>query len=464
VERRYSATPVRRFYTGGGLHSFRNFDSKNDDRWPSVREAFRDSTNLVFVRLMRDIVQYYRHRLDGYSPAIFEDRRNPQRQAYLRRFADREGRTFLEQFYEKYRDQNSDEVLETLLRSVKAKPRRLAAVLRYVDPEASLDAFATALKGRLPRKRLSEQRVRDLFESLSLEQYDLADRGYIAGLHPLELWLAGFLRHQPGASLAEAIAAGPDARVEAYRWLFKTRNKQAQDRRIRTLLEIDVFRRIHQAWRRHGYPFDSLVPSYATALGSSADRPAALAELMGIIVNDGIRYPTQRIRRVLFAGKTPYETVVVPNRPKGERVFPAAVAGVLRALLAETVEEGTAMRARGVLRHQDGRPVTVGGKTGTGDHRYKTYGRDAQLLTDRAVNRAATFAFLIGDRFYGVVTAHVTGAEAADYSFTSSLPVQLFVSLAPILRPLIEQAEPEPRTAPPLQEATPGDVLQGTAG
>jgi membrane peptidoglycan carboxypeptidase len=464
LERRYAATPALRFYTGGGLHSFRNFDSKNDDRWPSVREAFRDSTNLVFVRLMRDIVQYYRHRLDGYSPAIFEDRRNPQRQAYLRRFADREGRTFLEQFYEKYRDQNSDEVLETLLRSVKAKPRRLAAVLRYVDPEASLDAFATALKGRLPRKRLSEQRVRDLFESLSLEQYDLADRGYIAGLHPLELWLAGFLRHQPGASLAEAIAAGPDARVEAYRWLFKTRNKQAQDRRIRTLLEIDVFRRIHQAWRRHGYPFDSLVPSYATALGSSADRPAALAELMGIIVNDGIRYPTQRIRRVLFAGKTPYETVVVPNRPKGERVFPAAVAGVLRALLAETVEEGTAMRARGVLRHQDGRPVTVGGKTGTGDHRYKTYGRDAQLLTDRAVNRAATFAFLIGDRFYGVVTAHVTGAEAADYSFTSSLPVQLFVSLAPILRPLIEQAESEPRTAPPLQEATPGDALQGPAG
>ncbi len=464
LERRYSATPARRFYTGGGLHSFRNFDPKDDDRWPSVRGAFRDSTNLVFVRLMRDIVQYYRHRLDGYSPAIFEDRRNPQRQAYLRRFADREGRTFLEQFYEKYRDRNPDEVLETLLRSVKATPRRLAAVLRFVDPDAPLEAFAAVLTGSLPRMHLSEQRVQDLFGLLSLEQYDLADRGYIAGLHPLELWLAGFLRHNPRASLAEAIAASPDVRVEAYRWLFKTRDKRAQDRRIRTLLEIDAFRQIHQAWRRHGYPFDSLVPSYATALGSSADRPAALAELMGIVVNDGIRYPTQRIRRVLFAGKTPYETAVVPNRPKGERVFPAEVAGALRALLAETVEMGTAMRARGVLRHQDGRPVTVGGKTGTGDHRYKTYGRDARLLTDRAVNRAATFAFLIGDRFYGVVTAHVTGAEADDYSFTSSLPVQIFVSMAPILRPLIEQAEPEPRTAPPLQEATPGDVLQGPAG
>ena len=33
-----------------------------------------------------------------------------------------------------------------------------------------------------------------------------------------------------------------------------------------------------------GYPFASLTPSLATAIGSSGDRPAALAELMGIIL------------------------------------------------------------------------------------------------------------------------------------------------------------------------------------
>ena len=32
------------------------------------------------------------------------------------------------------------------------------------------------------------------------------------------------------------------------------------------------------ARKRLGYPFGSLVPSYATSLGSSADRPAALAK------------------------------------------------------------------------------------------------------------------------------------------------------------------------------------------
>ena len=464
LDRRYSASPARRFYTGGGLHSFRNFDPKDNDRIPTVREAFRNSTNLVFVRLMRDIVSYHRARLDGYSPAVLEDRGHPRRQAYLTRFADHEGRIFLERFYDKYRGRRADEMLEMLLRSVPATPRRLAAVLRYVDRGASFDRFASALRGRLPRARIPEQRMRELFESLSPERYDLADRGFIADLHPLELWLVGFLRDSPGASLSDAIAVSADARIEAYRWLFRTRHKQAQDLRIRTMLEIDAFRQIHEAWRRHGYPFKSLVASYATALGSSADRPAALAQLMGIIANEGIRYPTQRIRRIRFARETPYDTSVLPRPPKGERIFAAEVAQALRSLLAQAVETGTAIRAKGALQYEDGRPVMVGGKTGTGDNRYRTFDRDARLLTDRAVNRTATFAFLIGDRFYGVVTAHVTGPDAADYSFTSSLPVQLFVSLAPILRPLIQRAEPSAWTAPGPEDPSPETVLEGPAG
>ncbi len=464
LDRRYSASPAWRFYTGGGLHSFRNFDPKDDDRILTVREAFRSSTNLVFVRLMRDVVQYHRSRLDGYSPAVLEDRSHPRRRTYLKRFADHEGRVFLERFYGKYRGRRADQMLETLLRSVPATPKRLAAVLRFVDRDATFERFAMALRGRLPGKRLSERRMRKLFESLSAERYDLSDRGYLADVHPLELWLVGFLRDNPGASLAEALAASAEERIEAYRWLFRTRHKQAQDRRIRTMLETDAFREIHKAWRRHGYPFDSLVPSYATALGSSADRPAALAELMGIIANAGVRYPTQRIRRIRFAEATPYETSLVPPRPEGERVFAAEVAWTLRDLLAETVEMGTAIRAKGALQLEDGRTMAVGGKTGTGDHRYKTFDRDARLLTDRAVNRTATFAFLIGDRFYGVVTAHVTGPEAAGYSFTSSLPVQLFVSLAPMLRPMIEEAEVNAST-PPASEGTSFEAaLEGPAG
>lgn len=54
-----------------------------------------------------------------------------------------------------------------------------------------------------------------------------------------------------------------------------------------------------------GYPFDHLVPSLATAIGSSGDRPAALSELVGIIQNDGVRLPTLRIDTLHFAANTP---------------------------------------------------------------------------------------------------------------------------------------------------------------
>jgi hypothetical protein len=52
------------------------------------------------------------------------------------------------------------------------------------------------------------------------------------------------------------------------------------------------------------------------------------------------------------------------------------------------------------------------------------------------VSRSATFVFFAGDRFHGVVTAHVAGPESAHYGFTSSLPVQVLKDLAPVLEPV----------------------------
>jgi len=54
------------------------------------------------------------------------------------------------------------------------------------------------------------------------------------------------------------------------------------------------------------------------------------------------------------------------------------------------------------------------------------------------VNRTATFAFYIGDRFFGTMTAFVHGPEADNYRFTSALPAQLLKSIAPALQPLID--------------------------
>src|SRR5262249_35676448 len=52
LNRTYSASPGEAFYTGGGLHSFANFDKKDNGRIMTVREAFQRSVNLVFVRMM----------------------------------------------------------------------------------------------------------------------------------------------------------------------------------------------------------------------------------------------------------------------------------------------------------------------------------------------------------------------------------------------------------------------------
>ena len=47
---------------------------------------------------------------------------------------------------------------------------------------------------------------------------------------------------------------------------------------IRILMEAEAFQRIHKSWARLGYPFDSLTPSYATAIGSSAVTPETVTQ------------------------------------------------------------------------------------------------------------------------------------------------------------------------------------------
>src|SRR5260370_32772557 len=58
IERKYSASPGETFYTGGGAQSFNNFEASDNSRILTVHRAFQHSVNLVFVRLMRDIVHY----------------------------------------------------------------------------------------------------------------------------------------------------------------------------------------------------------------------------------------------------------------------------------------------------------------------------------------------------------------------------------------------------------------------
>ncbi|WP_163616276.1 hypothetical protein, partial [Klebsiella pneumoniae] len=85
-----------------------------------------------------------------------------------------------------------------------------------------------------------------------VQRFDLADRGYIAKLHPLELWLVAYLRTHPQATLAQVNEASADERLSVYKWLLQSHRKAAQDKRIKQMLEIEAFQQIHAMWKRLG--------------------------------------------------------------------------------------------------------------------------------------------------------------------------------------------------------------------
>ncbi|VFT35579.1 glycosyl transferase family 51 [Pseudomonas aeruginosa] len=281
MERRYSASPYESFFTGGGLHTFNNFRKEDNGRRPMLLEALRESINLPFVRLLRDLIRHDIYQNAGSKVQLLADDKDPRRADYLDRFVDKESQVYLRRFWVKYRDKDANQRLETFLDGLRPWPVRLAAIHRYLQPQADLASFSAFLRERLPRGSLTDKRAAELYERYGPGKFNLNDQGYVARVHPLELWLLGYLQKQPQATFGEAVAASGAERKEVYGWLFKSRHKNARDKRIRILLEVEAFLDLHQQWKKLGYPFDHLVPSYATALGSSGDRPAALAELDG---------------------------------------------------------------------------------------------------------------------------------------------------------------------------------------
>ena len=441
LDRRFSASPGEYFYTGGGLHHFNNFTKDEDYKIMSVRDALRDSVNLVFIRLMREIVYHHLYKPEGIARWL-ESPDSPKRKEYLERFANNEGQVYLQRFYSRYEGKSPEEAMDMLTKRVFPKPSRLTMLYRAIYPNNDEAALNDFLNKHLDKEALANEDIYDAYDKYSVEKFDLQDQGYITKIHPLELWLVGYLAQHPNATKKEIIEASTEPRQDVYRWLFNNHRKNAQQQRIMTLLEEEAFNKIHTAWKRVGYPFEELTPSYATSIGASGDRPAALAELMGIVVNDGIKLPVVRFQSLHYAQGTPYETLMNKAQDEGERIFAPEIAKVSRGALMGVVAGGTASRLNGIYTDANNKLLAVGGKTGTGDHRKQIWGAGGVLLDSKFISRAATFTFFIGDRFFGVITAYVEGDHSGLYHFTSSLPVQIVKYLKPILSPLINNTAP----------------------
>jgi len=429
LARKYPAHPHEAFFTGGGVHSFENFDPDDNGRVLQVHEALAHSTNLVFIRLMRDLVRFHEARLPYDKQAVLEDPHHPERRRMLEEMADKESRQYLARAHAKYQGLEPRLVLKRLLGERVNSPRHLAMVFFAWHPGGAtegLQHWSDALGHPVTAEDAAK-----LVRAYGSPKLTLLDYGYLLGRHSLEVWCAGEMSRTPSVTWAELMARSSEPRRLASTWLLQERQRHPQDLRVRIQMEQDAFARMTAYWRRLGFPFEQLVPSYATAIGSSADRPAALAELMGIIANDGVRRPTSSIQGLRFASDTPYHTVFQPAPGSGERVLPVPVAQALRRVLAEVVESGTARRVAGAFQEPGGKPIVVGGKTGSGDNRFDTFAGRGRLISSRPVSRTAAFAFYIGDRYFGIITASVAGKEAAQYQFTSALPVTVLRLLAP---------------------------------
>jgi membrane peptidoglycan carboxypeptidase len=440
LQRAYSAHPGEMFFTGGGRHTFRNFDSRENGRVMTVREAAVRSTNLVFIRLMRDLVAYHRARLPYDADGVLRRLDHPRRGAALRKAADRESVEVLSGFHRRLRDRSPGELVDRLLeRRTDSRARGLTLLFFAWNPEAGAAELAAWLEDHdsAPSPEVLERLVRNY----GRPDFDLADYAYLLRRHPLEVWCAGRLIDEPGASWEEILAESGDARRVASAWLFRTRHRTAQDLRLRIQAERDAFDRMVPYWRKLGFPFEELVPSYATAIGSSSDRPVALAELMGIILNDGVRRPVVSINRIGFGLNTPYHSLYERKPEAGTRVMNEAVARSVRSVLVEAVDSGTGRRIAGAFMADD-RPIPAGGKTGSGDNRRKLVNRRAEVIDSEALNRTATFAFHIGDRYFGAVVAYVAGPAADRHAFTSALPVAVLRLLAPSINERLASGPP----------------------
>jgi membrane peptidoglycan carboxypeptidase len=426
LNREYSGNPGEAFFTGGGRHVFSNFDASEDGRMFSLREGLQHSVNLVYIRLMRDLVQFHLARLPYDFNSIRNDLKNPQRQRMLEEIADKESRQALLQAYKRFHGMPAQNIAERIAGSP-LTARRLAMFFISWSGNAGPEALSQWLRSQ--HHPVSPDDARRYLKAYDASRLNISDFGYLLDRHPLEVWCAGELLKQPDMSWDDLLAKSDSARRTAFRWLFQSRNVRAQDLRLRIRFEQDAFARMLPYWQRLGFPFDRMVPSLASAIGSSADRPAALAELMGIIMNDGVRLPTLNIQNLRFAAGTPYETVFDRSEVRGTRVMEPAVAVSLRTVLAAVVENGTASRLFRAAVTPDGMPVVIGGKTGSGDNR---------IARSKAVSRTGTFVFYIGDRYFGVITAHVSGSKAAEYGFTSSLAVTALKLLVPTIASLPE--------------------------
>ncbi len=239
MNRPFSASPGERFFTGGGVHAFSNFDRKTGG-FMNVWDATERSVNLVFIRMLRDVRDYVTYQIDNVDPAIFDSMDHPQRKAYLERFVDQDGAGFLRKFWQEQKEKTPYELAVLLAEKTYRTPAHLAIVYRAVFPDATLaqmDAFIHAqCKNCRPDTSFAQE-----YEQYAPGKFNLGDQAYVTGLHPLELGLVlarNFKNSIPtpmdtASFLAAQTRRTPDHLALVFRTVFPEKSYQDMEQFIR---------------------------------------------------------------------------------------------------------------------------------------------------------------------------------------------------------------------------------------
>ena len=159
TERTYSGNPSEVFFTGSGEHVFHNFEHKEDVEIMDLHEAFRDSVNLVFIRVMRDIVNYTIAQGAQTKDELLDDAEAPGRKAYLERFADQEGSVFLSRYIADYSTLTPAARFEKLVAHAHKGAVAHAVLFRSVYPQADYQAYANFMQSHVTREPLERRAI-----------------------------------------------------------------------------------------------------------------------------------------------------------------------------------------------------------------------------------------------------------------------------------------------------------------
>ena len=239
LDRRYSASPYETFFTGSGTMNFSNFDPEDNGRVLPLREAAAKSTNLVFIRLMRDLVRYHAARLPYDANAVLSDPENPLRRRMLVEAAESEARQVL---YRAYRDLQSvppEEIVSHVLGTRATSPPALASLYYAWHPGGDAAGLGRWLEAQ--GVTVEPELISRLERVFGNPRFTLLDYAYLLDRPALALWCAGERVRTPEAKWDEIVSHSADVQRLATSWLLDPGHRHAQNPRLRIRIEQDAF-------------------------------------------------------------------------------------------------------------------------------------------------------------------------------------------------------------------------------